>query len=65
MIIQILMRDISAAAGRGSLQPQHSCDQHERDSEHGEWDDVGVSRTHAAERLRDVTRFLPFDEHRL
>jgi hypothetical protein len=30
-----------------SLQPQRSCDQHERDGEHGEWDDVGVSRAHA------------------
>jgi hypothetical protein len=28
-------------ASHGSLQPQHSCDQHERDGEHGERDDVG------------------------
>jgi hypothetical protein len=34
-----------SSTGHGSLQPQRSCDQHERDGEHGEWDDVGVSRT--------------------
>jgi hypothetical protein len=38
-----------------SLQPQRSCDQHERDGEHGEWDDVDGGRAHA-----DVKRETPF-----